>query len=175
MLPAALLKLPKEARNIIADYLDIWSSYSNKGGSTQYGDLFSISQALNLMLIQSHDGAIELFPACPDNWEASFKLRAEGAVLVEAIREKGKLGTCNLLSLRYGKVCVKNGWNNAVDVYESGKVVLSTNEEVICWKAGKGKTYLVASKGTRPTLPFLSMPRKRKGAIKKFRSNQLGL
>ena len=173
MLPAALLKLPDETRDIIADYLDI--STSKKGGFTKYGDLFSVSQGLNLMLLQSHDGIIELFPACPKNWDASFKLRAEGSVLVEAKKEKNKPLTCSILSLKDGKVSVKNGWNSGVDVYDGSNLVFSTTDEVISWKALKGRSYSLVLKGDKPSNTVLSTSREKNHRVKRFRASQFGL
>lgn len=45
------------------------------------------------MLIQSHRGVIEIFPAIPEEWQdVSFKdLRTEGAFLVSAVRKAGKV------------------------------------------------------------------------------------
>jgi hypothetical protein len=173
MLPAALLQLPDETRNIIADYLDI--SPSKNGGFTKYGDLFSVSQGLNLMLLQSHDGIIELFPACPKNWNASFKLRAEGSVLVEAKREKDKPVTCSILSLKGGKISVKNSLNAGVDVYDGNNLVFSTTDEIISWRAEKGKPYSLVLKGEKPTNTVLSTPRERNNSVKRFRKSQFGL
>jgi hypothetical protein len=49
--------------------------------------------ALHEMLLQVRDGVIVLFPAMPQAWrDTSFEnLRVEGALLVSAAREDGKL------------------------------------------------------------------------------------
>jgi alpha-L-fucosidase 2 len=70
-----------------------------KGG--QYSDFtyrpftlegnFAFAQGIHEMLLQSHKGFIEVFPALPADWkDVSFKtLRAEGAFLVSAKKENG--------------------------------------------------------------------------------------
>jgi alpha-L-fucosidase 2 len=52
---------------------------------------FAFAQGIHEMLLQSHRGYIEVFPAVPAEWrDCSFTtLRAEGAVLVSAERKEG--------------------------------------------------------------------------------------
>lgn len=54
---------------------------------------FAFASGLQEMLIQSHTGAVHLFPAIPDDWkDVSFdQLRAEGAFLVSAELNNGKV------------------------------------------------------------------------------------
>ena len=53
---------------------------------------FAFAAGLQEMLLQSHTNMIRVFPAIPDDWEeASFRnLRAQGAFLISAWREKGE-------------------------------------------------------------------------------------
>lgn len=53
---------------------------------------FAFAQGIHEMLLQSHQGYIEVFPAIPNEWrDCSFStLRAEGAVLVSAERKEGR-------------------------------------------------------------------------------------
>ncbi|MCA9426017.1 MAG: glycoside hydrolase N-terminal domain-containing protein [Candidatus Omnitrophica bacterium] len=53
---------------------------------------FAFAAGVQEMLLQSYSGAIQIFPAIPEDWrDVSFKkLRAEGAFLVSAKREDGK-------------------------------------------------------------------------------------
>ncbi len=52
---------------------------------------FAFASAIQEMLLQSHAGYIEIFPAIPSEWkDVAFKgLRAEGAFLVSATKESG--------------------------------------------------------------------------------------
>lgn len=76
---------------------------------------FAAAAGVQEMLLQSHRGVIQVFPAIPDSWkDVRFtKLRAQGAFLVSALREGGtvkqidivaeKGGACRLLSPFSGK------------------------------------------------------------------------
>lgn len=54
---------------------------------------FAMPAALQEMLLQSHSGVVELFPAVPESWkDIEFRtLRAEGAFLVSARRAAGRV------------------------------------------------------------------------------------
>ncbi|MCF6286267.1 MAG: hypothetical protein L3K26_13920, partial [Candidatus Hydrogenedentes bacterium] len=77
---------------------------------------FAYASGLQEMLLQSHTGVIEVFPAIPDSWKdvAFSTLRAEGAFLVSAERDASgeqqvrivaeKAGTCRVRSWKTGKV-----------------------------------------------------------------------
>ena len=66
---------------------------------------FAYAAGLQEMLLQSHTGTINVFPAIPDTWkDASFtSLRAQGAFLVSAERKNGKVTQCEIVSERGGK------------------------------------------------------------------------
>jgi hypothetical protein len=56
------------------------------------------------MLLQSHRGVIRLFPAVPESWgDVEFStLRAQGAFLVSARREAGKVTRVEIFSEKDG-------------------------------------------------------------------------
>ena len=60
------------------------------------------------MLLQSHTGVIQVFPAIPKTWkDVSFKqLRAMGGYLVSALMENGKMASLEVYSERGGRVKV---------------------------------------------------------------------
>ena len=64
------------------------------------------SDAIQTMLLQSTSGRIRLFPALPDAWsDASFDgLRADGAVLVSAAIEAGRLTRVTLAPQASGRI-----------------------------------------------------------------------
>jgi alpha-L-fucosidase 2 len=66
------------------------------------------------MLLQSHRGRIELFPAIPPTWaDVTFTtLRAEGAILVSAERRDGKVVRVDLTSEHGGVVRLLSPWSN---------------------------------------------------------------
>jgi len=67
---------------------------------------FAFSAALMEMLLQSWGGKIRVFPAVPEFWADVYfeKLRAEGAFLVTARRERGRTQFVEILS-EAGEVC----------------------------------------------------------------------
>ena len=71
---------------------------------------FACAQGIQEMLIQSHNGILRVFPAVPQSWEdASFsQLRAEGALLVSAVRSGGRTTSVTILSEKGGSVKVLN-------------------------------------------------------------------
>lgn len=74
---------------------------------------YAFASGLQEMLIQSHAGFLEIFPAIPANWEnVSFQtLRAEGAYLVSAKRENGRVETVNIYSEKGGTLKLKSPFN----------------------------------------------------------------
>ena len=64
--------------------------------------LFGFADALHEMLLQDHQGFIELFPAIPDEWKngtVEFKnLRSRGGLLVSATLKRGELSSLTIKS-----------------------------------------------------------------------------
>ena len=77
---------------------------------------FAFASAIQEMLIQSHTGIVQIFPAVPKTWkDISFdQLRTEGAFLVSAKKEKGVIVTVEIKSEKGGVLKMKNpfGENN---------------------------------------------------------------
>jgi len=65
--------------------------------------------AIQEMLLQSHNRKIRIFPAMPDTWpDAAFEnLRAEGAFLVSARRKAGRCVFAKIHSEKGGRVMVQ--------------------------------------------------------------------
>jgi hypothetical protein len=70
---------------------------------------FAFASGVQEMMLQSHAGFIEVFPAVPDAWkDVSFQtLRAEGAYLVSAVRQNGLTKTVTINSEKGGTVKLK--------------------------------------------------------------------
>jgi hypothetical protein len=70
---------------------------------------FAFAAGLQEMLLQSHAGYIEVFPAVPNEWkDVSFNtLRAEGAYLVSAVRKMGETKSIVIRSEKGGTVKIK--------------------------------------------------------------------
>ncbi|HQD09552.1 MAG TPA: hypothetical protein PLQ65_07805, partial [Flavihumibacter sp.] len=77
---------------------------------------FAFAQGVHELLLQSRNGYIEVFPAIPQDWqEVSFSdLRAEGAFLVSAKKEKDKPTTIKLVSEKGGQLRIKLPFNKWV-------------------------------------------------------------
>ncbi len=70
---------------------------------------FAFAAGVQEMLLQSHAGFIELFPAVPDGWKnVSFQtLRAEGAHLISAVRQNGLTKSVTITSEKGGILKLK--------------------------------------------------------------------
>ncbi len=86
---------------------------------------FAFAAGLQEMLLQSHTGTVHILPAIPSDWmNASFnQLRAEGAFLVSATKEKGKVKKVTILSEKGGVLKLRNP-------FESSKFLCSTQFEL---------------------------------------------
>ncbi|MBI2433692.1 MAG: hypothetical protein HYV26_12570, partial [Candidatus Hydrogenedentes bacterium] len=83
---------------------------------------FAAAAGLQEMLLQSHTGVIEVFPAVPKDWrEAAFeRLRAQGGFLVSATRAGGET-TAIVIESEYGGTCrVLLPWTGAIQEYALG-------------------------------------------------------
>lgn len=69
---------------------------------------FAFASGLQEMLLQSHTGIVQVFPAVPSSWkEISFKnLRAMGAFLVNAEMKDGKTVAASVLSEKGGHLSI---------------------------------------------------------------------
>jgi len=70
---------------------------------------FAFAQGVHELLIQSHKGYIEIFPAVPSTWkDVSFKtLRTEGAFLVSASKENGVIDQIKITAEAGGLLSLK--------------------------------------------------------------------
>ena len=71
---------------------------------------FAFAAGVQEMLLQSHTGVIRVFPAIPDAWNnAAFSsLRAEGAFLISAKKEDGKVISVTVHSEKGGVLKLEN-------------------------------------------------------------------
>ncbi|MDA0194394.1 MAG: hypothetical protein O2887_04860 [Bacteroidetes bacterium] len=71
---------------------------------------FAFASGLQEMLIQSHTGIVHIFPAVPAEWkDLSFdQLRTEGAFLISAKRENGKVVKVEIRAEKEGTLKLRN-------------------------------------------------------------------
>ena len=78
---------------------------------------------LQEMLIQSYSGTVKLFPAVPESWKNAgfYKLRTEGAFLVSALKQNGKVARVEISSEKGGRLKLQNPFGtNDFEVSLSG-------------------------------------------------------
>jgi alpha-L-fucosidase 2 len=82
---------------------------------------FAFASGIQEMLLQSHTGMINIFPAIPSGWgNASFDhLRARGAFLVSAVMEGGKVREFEIHSEKGGAVSIRDPFGGSE--FEAGK------------------------------------------------------
>ncbi|WP_439585756.1 glycosyl hydrolase family 95 catalytic domain-containing protein [Dyadobacter bucti] len=111
----------KEALSIFAKAFCLPNSFHANGDQSKQGyskftyrpftleGNFAFAAGLQEMMLQSYAGFIEIMPALPADWkDAEFKnLRAEGAVLVSAKKQKGKISRVNLTADKQCEVVLK--------------------------------------------------------------------
>lgn len=101
------------------------------------------------MLVQSHEGYIDLLPAIPGIWARGFYkgLTARGNFEVSADWESGQLTQAEILS-KQGKVCVVKypGISNSSVKSMTGKTIRYQieNEDKILFKTSKGERYIIS-------------------------------
>ena len=76
---------------------------------------FTFAAGIQEMLIQSHTGIIEIFPAIPTSWkDVSFStLRTQGAFLVSAVMQTGEVKQVVVTSENGGEMVLENPFGNA--------------------------------------------------------------
>ena len=106
---------------------------------------FAFAAGLQEMLIQSHAGAIVLFPAIPGEWEdISFdKLRTEGAFLVSAIMEGGEITEVEVISLAGADCRIKNPF---AESFDSNKKGIKVSAEFIEFETSKNEKVVMKAK-----------------------------
>jgi alpha-L-fucosidase 2 len=83
---------------------------------------FAAAAGLQEMLIQSHAGAIEVFPAVPDTWrKARFhRLRAMGAFVVSSEMQDGAVRYIEIVSETGAAPVVRSPWSGGIFALEKG-------------------------------------------------------
>lgn len=172
ILPPALLRLPNEFRENFSDYISLRPQMNN---ILPWGEYIAMpSLALNYMLLQNQRGILNLFPTCPENWNASFKLRAEGPLIVEARKENGVVKACKIQCLKNQEITVANVWNKEVSIFDGSDEILSSVDSLIRWQGTEGKTYQLVEKGTSSEDVFPVQDRKPNEKAKRYRRLVLG-
>jgi hypothetical protein len=146
-----------KALKYLEDFLvknDKPSGLYGEGGGPCFETPMSFATSLLEMLIQSDDGRIKIVPAIPNSWkEISFsKLGAEGAFLVDATLQQGKLHEVKIKSLK-GHSCLLEveGGNDYILTSSLSGVVnpilkTSNNKTFISFQTKAGESFQLKRK-----------------------------
>jgi alpha-L-fucosidase 2 len=107
---------------------------------------FAFASGIQEMLIQSHTGIIELFPAIPADWkDVSFQqLRAQGAFLISAERRNGKMKSVKIVSEKGGQLNMMNPF--ATTGFVSKKTGYKINKNIITIETKPGQEIILTAK-----------------------------
>lgn len=111
-----------QALRIFAEHFCLPNSFHANGDQTKQGyskftyrpftleGNFAFAAGIQEMLIQSHTGIIQVFPAVPESWkDITFSnLRTEGAFLVSANRKNGQIQQVEITSENGGTIVLRN-------------------------------------------------------------------
>jgi len=103
--------------------------------------------AVNEALMQSHAGAIDLFPGIPGGSAASFySLRARGAFLVSAVRSAEGVQWAHLLSEKGGTAKVFSPWPGR-GVMLNGSAIHADDRGVLSWETAPNSGWILVPEG----------------------------
>lgn len=117
--------------------------FRHHGGGIEH--LTTVPITINEMLMQSFEGVIRLFPCWNKKSDASFEnLRADGAFLVSASLEGGKLTSLEIKSLKGRKCTVECADVKAV-IRKSDKseIAFSRNESILLFETEVDEAYIL--------------------------------
>ena len=108
-----------------------------------------VPNAIQEMLLQSHEGVIRCFPCWPKDQNARFgTLRARGAFLVSAELQSGEVSYVKIHSEKGRPCTLVNPWpGKAVDVYRDGTKIATLHGERVTLKTDAGATVVLGPEG----------------------------
>jgi alpha-L-fucosidase 2 len=104
---------------------------------------FAFAAGVQEMLLQSHAGVIELFPAVPGSWKnAGFRnLRAVGAFLITAELKAGRVGNIRIYSEKGARLRLRNPFGGTP--FQLNGVAMISKEEIIDIVTYPGQTIIL--------------------------------
>jgi hypothetical protein len=104
------------------------------------------SEALHMSLLQSNPPGpaeapiIRLFPACPKEWDASFRLAARGAFLVSSAIRGGRVEFVELESQAGAECRLRNPWGEAaITLQRNGAKAETLSGSLLTFKTTQGE------------------------------------
>jgi len=142
MLPVAILQLPETARDLADQYFKAMPFPENAAAYPE--TLALLSQTINYMFLQSYDSLIQVFPSIPSNWNASYKLRAQGPSIIYATYDSGSVSFLRIKCLKDQKLTLKNPFNSEAYILdEENNLLKKSTENIIEWDGDKDEIYFV--------------------------------
>lgn len=124
------------------------------------------------MLMQSYHGLIRLFPAYPDDRDASFRdLQAEGGLLVSSEKKNGKIRFVRIKAKRKHSFALLNPWEGGSTVFLNGKSFVPEHHQTFSLEAGEElfltqePEYIASEEEILKAEPHLIMPDGCRGAF----------
>jgi alpha-L-fucosidase 2 len=150
---AAYEKLRAFAKGFVADNgFHLNGDFKNYGFSQWHyrpftlESLFGYCDALQEMLLQEHQGYLDIFPAIPQEWKKfhfAFKnLRSYNGVLVSAKWQEGRVLNIELKASKETEICLKN-------CFENEYIYLKAKDGVHRLQAQKGYFYVKLEGGDK--------------------------
>jgi len=136
------------ANSIFKGYLKeqcYMSLFAKCGKPLQVDGSFGVTAGITEMLIQSHEGYIDLLPALPSEWkDGQFKgVRARGGFELDFVWKEKALNSVTIFS-KVGNTC-RIKFTNNIQVFSDGKrvKVKKHSDNIMEFKTVKGKTYSI--------------------------------
>jgi alpha-L-fucosidase 2 len=109
---------------------------------------FAFASGLQEMLIQSHTGVVQIFPAVPSDWKmTSFSnLRTEGAFLVSAVKDEGAIRTLTVNSTAGGTIKILNSFRGSFSL----NLPYQTKDNLIIVEMDKDQTAVLTAANSEP-------------------------
>ena len=106
----------------------VWGmAIANYGRSGAWSETLSVMSPFQEMMLQSWDGAVNVFPRWPKDKDAEFRnWRAQGAFIVSAEHKGGAIIRCDITSEK-GEDCIMHGQWNVLDA--DGKEIATDTDE----------------------------------------------
>lgn len=117
--------------------------FRHHGGGIEH--LTMVPATINEMLMQSHEGIIRIFPCWNRKSDASFEnLRADGAFLVSASLENGKVSSLRIRSLR-GRPCRVEceGIKSVVSLADNKELAFTRNGSTVSFETEADTDYVL--------------------------------
>ena len=102
---------------------------------------------------------VRVFPAWPNEMDASFTLRAKGDFLVTSRMKAGKVDFIEVTSPRGGPCTLRNYWGpQAVDLYRNGKKSETLTAELLTFATKPSENIVIVKTGTQPADFRVNLP-----------------